>query len=71
MTDITLATGRSGSSRRLIFRELDQAGYRQINAMLPPQMEPGEYQLAVHCRGEESPAETIKLAANERDEHAS
>jgi len=39
----------------------DQAGYRQINAMLPPQMEPGEYRIAVACRGEESPAVSIQL----------
>lgn len=39
----------------------DQAGYRQINAMLPPQMEARAYRIAVQCRGEESPAEMIEL----------
>jgi tRNA (mo5U34)-methyltransferase len=45
---------------------LDEAGYRQINAMLPPQMDPREYRVAVQCQGEESPAVEIQLAANER-----
>lgn len=44
----------------------DAAGHRQINALLPPSMEPGEYRIAVACRGEESPSVGIELAANER-----
>jgi tRNA (mo5U34)-methyltransferase len=33
---------------------IDEKGWRQINALLPPQMEPGEYQVAVQFRGQES-----------------
>jgi hypothetical protein len=40
---------------------VDQAGNRQINAMLPTAMEPGEYQIAVECRGEQSPTVNIEL----------
>jgi len=39
----------------------DERGLRQINAMLPPRMEPGEYQITVARRGEESAPATIQL----------
>jgi len=39
----------------------DERGLRQINAMLPPQMEPGEYSVTVALRGQESPPAAIEL----------
>jgi tRNA (mo5U34)-methyltransferase len=39
----------------------DDRGLVQINAMLPPSMEPGEYTIAVALRGVESRAATIDL----------
>jgi tRNA (mo5U34)-methyltransferase len=41
----------------------DDRGFVQINAMLPPQLEPGEYMIAVTLRGSESRAVSIKLLA--------
>jgi tRNA (mo5U34)-methyltransferase len=39
----------------------DDRGLAQINAMLPPSLEPGEYTIAVALRGAESRAATIEL----------
>ncbi|HLH39805.1 MAG TPA: DUF1698 domain-containing protein [Bryobacteraceae bacterium] len=41
----------------------DDRGLRQINAMLPPQLEPREYLVTVACRGEESRPAAIHLIA--------
>jgi tRNA (mo5U34)-methyltransferase len=41
----------------------DERGLRQINGMLPPQMETREYQVSVALRDEESPAATIFLVS--------
>jgi tRNA (mo5U34)-methyltransferase len=43
------------------FSAPDDRGIRQINAMLPPGMEPGRYSLAVCFRGGESRADAIEL----------
>ena len=60
LTDVTLRL--DGTDLPAIYLStLDQAGYRQINALLPPSMEPGEYRMAVECRGEESAAVSILL----------
>jgi tRNA (mo5U34)-methyltransferase len=42
----------------------DERGNVQINAMLPPRMEPGEYSIAVALRGVESRPATIELCAS-------
>jgi len=39
----------------------DERALRQINAMLPPQLEPGEYRISVQCRGVESRTVPIQL----------
>ena len=41
----------------------DGRGLRQINALLPPQLEPREYLVTVACRGEESPPAAVHLTA--------
>jgi len=41
----------------------DDRGFMQVNAMLPPSMEPGEYAIAVALRGVESRPATIELFA--------
>jgi|SRR5579862_189423 tRNA (mo5U34)-methyltransferase len=41
--------------------EPDEKGVRQINAMLPPAMQPGEYVFCVQCRGLESRHVPIQL----------
>ncbi len=67
LTDVTLRLDGTDLPATYL-SALDKAGYRQINAMLPPQMEPGAYQVAIQCRGEESPAHTDranKIAAEE------
>jgi hypothetical protein len=43
---------------------LDERGNVQINAMLPPRMEPGEYSIAIALRGVESRPATIELCAD-------
>lgn len=45
----------------VFFSEPDQNGYRQINAMLPASMQPGDYQLSVTCRGAESAPSKIEI----------
>jgi tRNA (mo5U34)-methyltransferase len=39
----------------------DDRGYRQLNGMLPPRMEPGEYRIAVNHAGAESPTVPVQL----------
>ena len=46
---------------------IDEKGWRQINALLPPQMETGEYFVSVVCRGQESRPARIELATNEHE----
>ncbi len=41
---------------------VDEKGWRQINALLPPQLEPGEYFVTVHFRGAESQNTPIQLS---------
>ena len=43
----------------------DERGGRQINALLPPSMEPGEYQVTACVRGAESQPRLIQLVARE------
>lgn len=43
------------------YGDCDKQGYQQVNAMLPPSMKPGEYLLAVTCRGAESPPARIEI----------
>ncbi len=45
----------------VFFGEPDKNGYRQINAMLPAWMKPGEYQLTVQCRGAESAPNRVEI----------
>jgi len=45
----------------VFFGEPDENGYRQINAMLPASLEPGEYMLSVCCRGAESAPSKIEI----------
>jgi len=45
----------------VFFGERDKNGYRQVNAMLPASMSPGEYQLTVSCRGAESAPAKVEL----------
>jgi tRNA (mo5U34)-methyltransferase len=45
----------------VFFGEPDENGYRQVNAMLPAWMTPGEYQLTVNCRGAESAPSKVEL----------
>ncbi len=44
---------------------VDEKGWRQINALLPPQLELGDYWLTVCFRGGESRSIKIELATNE------
>jgi uncharacterized protein (TIGR03437 family) len=45
----------------VFFGEPDKNGYRQINAMLPAWMQPGEYQLTVQCRDAESGPNRVEI----------
>ncbi len=45
----------------VFFGEPDKNGYRQINAMLPAWMKPGEYQLTVQYRGAESAPNKVEI----------
>jgi tRNA (mo5U34)-methyltransferase len=47
----------------VFYGEPDENGYRQINAMLPASMEPGEYLLSVCCREAESAPSKIEIYA--------
>ena len=42
---------------------VDEKGWRQINALLPPKMEPGQYFVSVQCRGTESKSVPVELLA--------
>ncbi|MBZ5605242.1 MAG: hypothetical protein LAO79_23330, partial [Acidobacteriia bacterium] len=44
---------------------VDDKGWRQINALLPPKMEVGEYFVSVLAGGVESKSTGIQLATNE------
>jgi tRNA (mo5U34)-methyltransferase len=47
---------------------VDDKGWRQINALLPPKMEPGQYFVSVQCKGAESKSVPVELlAVNERE----
>ena len=39
----------------------DDRGFKQVNAMVPPGMAPGEYQFSVYVMGVESQPITLKL----------
>ncbi len=39
----------------------NEKGTKQVNAMVPAGLDPGEYQLTVRCRGEESRVERVEL----------
>ena len=39
----------------------DEKGFQQINAVLPSGLEPGDYRLALACRGMESPAHPLEI----------
>lgn len=45
----------------VFFGDPDGNGFRQINAMLPASMEPGDYQLSIACRDAESAPSNIEI----------
>ncbi len=59
-TDVTLRL--DGTDLPAVYvSAADERGLRQVNAMIPPGMEPGEYVIAVNVRGVESRAVPVQL----------